>query len=123
MHSRITPTPSPPDSDWPPPPPAALPAQVGLGLLHGEEQLKNALQSKDRMFLLVLAKELEAFVARAAATATGTVGQSAQIGATPTSKFQRMLVYKAAEWYGLKAVAGPEASMVIGVLGPFNEKR
>ncbi|WVO22062.1 uncharacterized protein IAS62_003386 [Cryptococcus decagattii] len=110
MHSRSTPTPSPP-----------LPAQVGLGLLHGEEQLKNALQSKDRMFLLVLAKELEAFVARAA-TAASAVGQSAQIGATPTSKFQRMLVYKAAEWYGLKAVAGPEASMVVGVLGPLDGK-
>ncbi|KAE8537933.1 hypothetical protein D1P53_005995 [Cryptococcus gattii VGV] len=112
---RITPTPSPPS----PPPP--LPAQVGLGLLHGEEQLKNALQSKDRMFLLVLAKEFEAFVARAVSTTT-TVGQSAQIAATPTSKFQRMLVYKAAEWYGLKAVAGPEASMVVGVLGPLDEK-
>lgn len=121
MHSRSTPTPSPPESDFPPPAPP-LPAQVGLGLLHGEEQLKNALQSKDRMFLLVLAKELEAFVARAATTASA-VGPSAQIGATPTSKFQRMLVYKAAEWYGLKAVAGPEASMVVGVLGPLDGKR
>lgn len=34
-----------------------------------------------------------------------------------------MLVYKAAEWYGLKAVSGPEASMVVGVLGQLNEKR
>ncbi|OXH40208.1 hypothetical protein J005_00354 [Cryptococcus neoformans] len=33
-----------------------------------------------------------------------------------------MLVYKAAEWYGLKAVSGPEASMVVGVLGQLNEK-
>lgn len=139
MHSRITPTPDPPDSDRPPssaPPP--LPAEVGLGLLQGEEQLRNALQSKDRMFLLVLAKELEAFLARAAAGAVSPVppaaststlaalaalAPSAPIAAVPTSKFQRMLVYKAAEWYGLKAVSGPEASMVVGVLGQLNEKR
>lgn len=139
MHSRITPTPDPPDSDRPPssaPPP--LPAEVGLGLLQGEEQLRNALQSKDRMFLLVLAKELEAFLARAAAgavppvppaaststlAALAALAPSAPIAAVPTSKFQRMLVYKAAEWYGLKAVSGPEASMVVGVLGQLNEKR
>lgn len=136
MHSRITPTPDPPDSDRPPssaPPP--LPAEVGLGLLQGEEQLRNALQSKDRMFLLVLAKELEAFLARAAAGAVSpaplaaststlaALAPSAPIAAVPTSKFQRMLVYKAAEWYGLKAVSGPEASMVVGVLGQLNEKR
>lgn len=87
------------------------------------------------MFLLVLAKELEAFLARAAAGAVSpaplaaststlaALAPSAPIAAVPTSKFQRMLVYKAAEWYGLKAVSGPEASMVVGVLGQLNEKR
>ncbi|ODN94241.1 hypothetical protein L198_05096 [Cryptococcus wingfieldii CBS 7118] len=114
------------------------PAEIGLGLLHGEEQLKNALQSKDRMFVLVLAKELEAFIARvangaltassasgglAATTSTlAALGLSAPLTVTPSSKFQRMLVYKSAEWYGIKAVPGPDGSMIIGVLGTFNDK-
>jgi hypothetical protein len=40
-----------------------------------------------------------------------------------SSSFQRMLVYKAAEWYGLKAFHNPEASMVIGLIGELDEKR
>ncbi|WVQ72473.1 hypothetical protein IAR50_002026 [Cryptococcus sp. DSM 104548] len=112
------------------------PAEIGLGLLHGEDQLKSALQSKDRMFVLVLAKEIEGFIARVASGAItapsagmaatsstlAALGPSAPLAVTPSSKFQRMLVYKSAEWYGLKAVPGSEGSMTIGVLGTFNDR-
>ncbi|WVQ80806.1 hypothetical protein IAT38_002912 [Cryptococcus sp. DSM 104549] len=113
------------------------PAETGMGSLHGEEQLKSALNSKDRMFVLVLANEVEAFIGRIATgqvaaggaggagsstSVVAALGPSTPLGATPTSKFQRMLVYKAAEWYGLKAAPGPEGSMIIGVLGTFYEK-
>ncbi|WWD17234.1 hypothetical protein CI109_101672 [Kwoniella shandongensis] len=125
------------------PPPAfnatiSHPAEIGLGGAHGEEQLKGALQSKDRMFLLVLAKEIEAFIAKVASGTATTVpqipiqgattstmaalGPSTLIGAAPSSKFQRMLVYKAAEWYGLKAVPGQDGAMIVGVLESFDEK-
>ncbi|KAK8864465.1 hypothetical protein IAR55_001714 [Kwoniella newhampshirensis] len=114
------------------------PAEFGLGGSHGEEQLKGALQSKDRIFLLVLAKEIEAFVGKVAAGSATTVpqipiqgattstmaalGPSTLIGVAPSSKFQRMLVYKAAEWYGLKAVPSQDGSMIVGVLESFSEK-
>ncbi|KAK4686727.1 hypothetical protein P7C73_g3394, partial [Tremellales sp. Uapishka_1] len=115
------------------------PAEIGLGTLHGEEHLKNALVSKDRIFVLVLAKEIETFISRVqngsttmstnaingTSTSTSTVaalGPAMTIGAQPTSKFQRMLVYKAAEWYGVKAASGPEGSMIVGVLGSLDDK-
>lgn len=115
-------------------------AQVGLCDLPTEEQLKEALASKDRLFLLVVSKEIEAFINRIIAgetpdamnqvafgstgsSALASLGSSAKIQAVASSKFQRMLVYKADEWYGLKAVAGPENSLVVGVLGTLHEKR
>lgn len=115
-------------------------ATVGYGALDGESQLKLALAGKDRMFLLVLSKEIEAFISRlpggglqtaAEIVPGGTtsnsvlamLGASTLIGAVPTSKFQRMLVYKAAEWYGLKACQGIEQRMIVGVLGTFMDKR
>ncbi|WVW83983.1 hypothetical protein I302_106007 [Kwoniella bestiolae CBS 10118] len=116
-------------------------AEIGLGSLQCEDQLKSALQSKDRMFLLVLSKEIESFINK---LSTGQISQESQpseaqtqtqtqipmvqlnasttIGVTPTSKFQRMLVYKTAEWYGLKAVPGQDGGMIVGLLGEFNEK-
>ncbi|WVF71517.1 hypothetical protein IAT40_006324 [Kwoniella sp. CBS 6097] len=118
------------------------PAEIGMSNLQSEEQLKTALQSKDRMFLLVLANEFEAFISRvstsqippvnAAASSSQVAGAtsstmaaltaSTNIGVTPTSKFQRMLVYKTAEWYGLKAVPGSDGQMVVGVLGSFDDR-
>ncbi|WWC89251.1 uncharacterized protein L201_004171 [Kwoniella dendrophila CBS 6074] len=116
------------------------PAEIGFGNLQSEEQLKVALQSKDRMFLLVLSKEFEAFINKLtngqiphisnytsqtptiSTSLMAALGSSMNIGVTPTSKFQRMLVYKTAEWYGLKAVPNQDGGMIIGVLGDFNEK-
>jgi predicted hotdog family 3-hydroxylacyl-ACP dehydratase len=114
------------------------PAELGLGTLQGEEQLKSALQSKDRLFLIMVSREMESFVRQvvagqapsaAAAIAVGTAstsllaGHSFRVETSATSKFQRMLVYKAAEWYGLKAVAGTDASIFVGVLGSLSDKR
>ena len=45
------------------------------------------------------------------------------VGLHISSTFQRMLVYKLAEWYGLKAVHVPDVAMVIGVIGSFDTKR
>ena len=88
------------------------------------------------MFLLVLSKEIEVFVSRVisgqqGSTETGTIstsmlaalGPSFIVAASASSKFQRMLVYKAAEWYGLKAVPGQDGTMIIGVLEPLHTKR
>ncbi|OCF74551.1 hypothetical protein I204_04928 [Kwoniella mangroviensis CBS 8886] len=112
-------------------------AEVGLGSIQCEEQLKSALQSKDRMFLLVLSKEIESFIIK---LHSGQIPQQQQqvqterqvpmiqlnasttIGVTPTSKFQRMLVYKTAEWYGMKAIPGQDGGMIVGLLGELNEK-
>lgn len=116
------------------------PAEVGLGPLAGEQQLKTSLQTKDRLFLLVLAKEMEAFIksvlageapnvvsaippATSSTSVLASMTASMTLAQNPSSSFQRMLVYKAAEWYGLKAVHAPEVSMVVGVLGDLDEKR
>lgn len=45
------------------------------------------------------------------------------VGSHVSSTFQRMLVYKLAEWYGLKAVHVPDVAMVIGVIGSFDTRR
>jgi len=113
----------------------AVPASVGLCTLATENQLKDSLLGKDRIFLLVLGKEIEGFVASAVnghqttatpeATSTSmlaALGPSFVVTAAATSKFQRMLVYKAAEWYGLKAAPGPDGTMIIGVLDSLDEK-
>lgn len=115
---------------------AHLPASVGLCNLVTENQLKESLLGKDRMFLLVLSKEIDSFITSAASgqqssaapetTSTSllaALGPSFIVGVTATSKYQRMLVYKAAEWYGLRAVPGPDASMIIGVLDSLSTKR
>lgn len=114
-------------------------ATVGLGSLAGEDQLKASLSSRsDRLFLIIVGKEMEAFIrdvvegkapSAALSVAPGTAstsllaGPSFKLGTVPTSKFQRMLVYKTAEWYGLKAVAGPEAILFVGTMGGLPEKR
>ncbi len=117
------------------------PAQLGLGTLAGEEQLKSSLQGKDRIFLLVLAKEVENFISKTSAALTGseltegaprTLGTSAgefalepsmTVKSVATSKYQRMLVYKTAEWFGLKAVSSVDGGMTIGVMANLDEKR
>lgn len=85
------------------------------------------------MFVIMLSKEMEAFIARAhagekpaEAPAVGPLvilGANVRMQSQATSKFQRMLVYRVAEWYGIKAVSGPEHSMYIGVLGTLDPKR
>ena len=91
------------------------------------------------MFLLLLAREIESFIGKVAQdehpTANipqGTTSSSvlAAMGASmmiqssfTSSKYQRMLAYKAAEWYGLKGVAGPDGSIIIGLIGIMNPKR
>nr|XP_019011102.1 uncharacterized protein I206_04411 [Kwoniella pini CBS 10737]OCF49883.1 hypothetical protein I206_04411 [Kwoniella pini CBS 10737] len=118
-------------------------AEAGFGSAQAEEQLKNALKSKDRIFLLKLSKEFEAFINRlvlnkgqissnaengtnqtptTSTSLMASISYSATIRVPITSNFQKMLVYKTAEWYGLKAVSGQEGGMVIGVIGNFNDK-
>ncbi|KAL7421819.1 hypothetical protein Q5752_003590 [Cryptotrichosporon argae] len=123
-------------SGHPAPPLLSTTADVGLGTLQGEDELKNALAGRDRLWLLVLANEIEKFVERVHAgeavpehdvalptsLLAETFGPSKVLNSTPTSKYQRMLVYKAAEWYGLRAVSGTEAVMLLGVLGSLDGK-
>jgi len=109
-------------------------AEVGFGSLHAEEELKKALSGKDRMFVLMLGKEFEAFIGRVTRgeyTARIPVSlpnsdidlvPSKKIDVTATSKYHRMLTYKLAEWYGLRAVLGVDGSMVVGVLGTLDER-
>jgi hypothetical protein len=112
------------------------PAEIGLSSLGVEQQLREALRSKDRVFVLMVSSELERFIKSALAgsqpglpqgtastSAMAALGPAAVLSSNPTSKFQRMLVYKVAEWYGLKAVAAPEGGIVVGVLGELQEKR
>lgn len=40
-----------------------------------------------------------------------------------TSNFQRMLAYKVAEWYGIKAISGPSNAIFVGLIAPLLEKR
>lgn len=114
-------------------------AEVGFGSLSGEEQLKSSLRGKDRIFLLVLAKEIEAFIEKIAlgqepniipsiplATSSSSIlasmSASFAVASHISSTFQRMLVYKLAEWYGLKAINTPEVSMLVGVIGTMDLK-
>lgn len=114
-------------------------AEIGLGPASGEDQLKSSLKAKDRIFLLVLAKEIEAFIAKVVAgeepniipsvplatnssSVIASMSSSFAVASHISSTFQRMLVYKAAEWYGLKAVNTPEVSMLIGVLGTLDPR-
>ncbi|ORX36627.1 hypothetical protein BD324DRAFT_626614 [Kockovaella imperatae] len=113
-------------------------AQTGLGSLQTEEQVRIAASGKDRMFLLLLAREIESFITKvvqneqpsvtippgtASSSALAALGPSMMISSSFTSsKYQKMLAYKVAEWYGLKGVAGPDGSIVIGVMGTLNPK-
>lgn len=117
-------------------------ADVGFGTLHAEEEIKKALTAKDRMFVLMLGKEFEAFIGRVhrgeyvtrvqstqASTSTSTslldsLGPSKKIDVAAVSKYQRMLTYKLAEWYGLRAAPGIDGStsMVVGVVGSLEPK-
>jgi hypothetical protein len=112
-----------------------IPAEIGLSSLSVENQLREALSSKDRVFVLMVSTELERFIKNvqagtqpalpqgsASTSLMATLGPAAVLSSTPMSKFQRMLVYKIAEWYGLKGVAAPDGGIVIGVLGKLNEK-
>jgi hypothetical protein len=109
-------------------------AEFGFGLLQAEEELKKALSGKDRMFVLMLGKEFEAFIGRvtraeytarmplAAPAADLDLAPSKRIDVAAASKFHRMLTYKLAEWYGLRAMPGADGSMVVGVLGTLDER-
>lgn len=114
-------------------------AEIGLGPASGEDQLRSSLRAKDRIFLLVLAKEIEAFIAKVAvgeepniipsvplatnsSSVIASMSASFAVASHISSTFQRMLVYKAAEWYGLKAVNTPEVSMLVGVLGTLDPR-
>lgn len=117
---------------------AAPKAELGFGSLHAEEEIKKALSAKDRLFVLMLGKEFEAFIGRvargeitsrvptsqasASTSLMDSLGPSKRIDVTAISKYQRMLTYKLAEWYGLRVVPGVEGSMVVGVLGALEEK-
>ena len=114
------------------------PAEVGVSSLATETQLREAATGKDRMFLLLLSREIEGFIARAvqgeqqtitvpqgtmSSSILASLGPAMVLSTATTSKYQRMLVYKAAEWYGLKGVAGPDGAIFIGVLGSLDDKR
>jgi hypothetical protein len=45
------------------------------------------------------------------------------VGSKAARTFQRMLVYKLADWYGVKAVHTPEVGMIIGVIGICDPNR
>lgn len=48
---------------------------------------------------------------------------SIRLTSHPTSKYQRMIIYKAAEWYGIRAIMPSEGVFVVGAIEPINEKR
>jgi hypothetical protein len=103
--------------------------------------LKISLQTKDRIFVVMLSNEIEAFIQRClkgetiqeAQTAAALPGGSVfaifeshptiKIQSKDTSRYQRMLVYKAAEWYGVKAVSGPDNVIYMGLIEAVQEKR
>ena len=114
-----------------------IPAEVGLSTLPVERQLREAMFGKDRMFLLLLSREIEAFIGRIVQGVQNTVavpqgtpsssvlaslGPSMILTTVTTSKYQRMLAYKTAEWYGLKGIALSDGAIVLGVVGTMNEK-
>jgi hypothetical protein len=75
-----------------PPRPAAVfntlpvpPAELGLGTLQGEEQLKSALQSKDRLFLIMVSREIESFVRQVAAGQAPSAAAAIAVGTASTS--------------------------------------
>jgi hypothetical protein len=111
-------------------------AEIGFGNLASEHQLREVLLSKDRVFVLMVSTEIERFIKNvqagvqpglpqgtASTSVMAALGPAVVLSSTPTSKFQRMLVYKISEWYGLKGVSAPDGGIVVGVLGELNEKR
>ncbi|BEJ13028.1 hypothetical protein CspHIS471_0302020 [Cutaneotrichosporon sp. HIS471] len=132
-------TSSPPPSSGAPPPINPPNAEVGLCSLKDEEELKKALTSKERISVLIIGKEIEAFIGRvqrgehtsrvqSAEPSTSTspldqLGPSKQLDFATTTRYLRMVVYKLASWYGLRAVAGMEKqSMIVGVDGNLDPK-
>ena len=112
-------------------------AEIGLSSLATEKQLREAAIGKDRMFLLLLSQEIESFVKRVVSgeqgrievqpghvtsAALATFGPAMALATTTTSKYQRMLMYKAAEWYGLKGICGPDNLIYVGVVGSLPGK-
>lgn len=61
-------------------------------------------------------------VATNSTSALASMSASFIVGSHVSSTFQRMLVYKLAEWYGLKAVHVQDVAMIIGVVGNFDTK-
>ncbi|ORY33987.1 hypothetical protein BCR39DRAFT_586187 [Naematelia encephala] len=113
---------------------AKPPAEVGFGSYDDEQQLKQALMSsKDRIFVVITSREIEGFisrlseddktvVARAGPSTLAPLGQSFKLTMPPSSKFQAMLVYKIADWYGLKGVRDSNGVLHVGVENVFHEK-
>ncbi len=112
---------------------------MGLCSLKDEEELKAALTSKERLSVLIVGKEIEAFIGRVhrgehtssvpsvqPSTSTSPLdqlGPSKKLDFTPPNKYLRRIVYKLASWYGLRAVGGVEKqSMVVGVDGGLDPK-
>jgi hypothetical protein len=109
-------------------------AKIGLSSLAAEEQLRNAATGQDRMYILLLAREIEAFIGRVMsneqpafvvprdAPALGVFTMASPLTTVTTSRYQRMLAYKAAEWYGLRGISTPDNIIHIGTVGPLDEK-
>ncbi|KLT43978.1 hypothetical protein CC85DRAFT_284019 [Cutaneotrichosporon oleaginosum] len=109
------------------------PAEMGLCSLKDEEELKIALTTKERLSVLIIGKEIEAFIGRvhrgehtssvqSSQPSTSTspldqLGPSKKLDFAAHSKYLRRIVYKLAAWYGLRAVVGEKHSMVVGVDG------
>lgn len=70
----------------------------------------------------VVNEEQQPFVAPPGASALSVYTMASPLATTLTSKFQRMLVYKAAEWYGLRGISGPDGVIYVGITGTMNEK-
>lgn len=73
------------------------------------------MRSKDRLFVLGLGQDIESFIQRLLLAPPESLIDVKPLGVSAQSKFQRMLVYKAAEWYGLKAVAGGDGNVLVGL--------
>lgn len=93
---------------------------------------------KDRIFALMLSKEIEDFIQKVCKGSRPKVELSqdlitpvplsaldaaVRVTSHPTSKYQRMIIYKAAEWYGIRAVMPQEGVFVIGTVEPLSERR
>jgi hypothetical protein len=62
-------------------------------------------------------------LATTSTSALASMTASFVVGSKASSTFQRMLVYKLADWYGVKAVHTPEVGILIGVIGTCDPNR